>query len=165
MQASPPPPEEGPDEPATPPGIRRYYLAPFRAKAETDYYAKTQERVARRGRRHETLVNSFAVWLANRGIETGRNAAIDLGIAEPPAIVEAKIVEHWASAIRQAVGQLYEYRFFQLVDPRSALVFLGSKPVPAVWRKYLECDREIGVAWPSRDGFHLTPRARKALGL
>jgi hypothetical protein len=64
-----------------------------------------------------------------------------------------------------AVGQLYEYRFFQVADPRAALLFLSDKPVPQNWVDYLERDRQIGAAWPSGNDFVLTDLAHTAIGL
>jgi hypothetical protein len=117
----------------------------------------------KRGRTHETLVNDFSSWLIGKGFEVGRNAATDLGIVEPPVIFEAKIVANWPRAIREAVGQLYVYRYFKVVDPDAALIFLASKPVPANWTAYLERDRKIGVAWRTAKSFELSRLARRSL--
>ncbi len=160
-----PPPEEGPPGLASSSGVRAGFLKPFKPKADTQYLARIQARTHKRGRTHETLVNDFASWLVKQGISVGRNAAIDLGVEDPPVIIEAKAVLSWARSIREAVGQLYEYRFFQVVPPDSKLVFLASGPVPIEWRDYLERDREIGVAWRDVEGFSLTSKARESLGL
>jgi hypothetical protein len=37
--------------------------------------------------------------------------------------------------------------------------------VPASWVRYLEKDRSIGVMWPSKGGYNLSPLARAALKL
>ena len=121
--------------------------------------------VVLRGRRHETLVNSFTDYLTSKGLSAGRNQAIDIGLENPSVIVEAKLIRSWAGAIREAVGQLYEYRYFQVASPTSRLIFLASAPVPDKWIRYLEDDRGIAVAWNSPNGFVLTKRAREALGL
>lgn len=111
------------------------FLEPFRPKADTSYMAFIGERAERRNRTHETLVNAFVAWLSAQDFEPGRNRAIDVGLSNPPVIVEAKVIvsEHWALAIRQAIGQLYEYRFFQVVPPDARLIFLSSRPVPDRW--------------------------------
>jgi hypothetical protein len=139
------------------------FLAPFRPKADTEYLATLEGGVRRRGRRHETLVNSFAEWLTTHGLEVGRNAAIDLGTVDPPVIIEAKMVGRWEDAIRVAVGQLYEYRFFRVANPNSSLIFLASEEVPREWVNYLEQDRQIGSAWPEGGTFRLSPLAGAAL--
>jgi hypothetical protein len=119
--------------------------------------------VRRHGRDHETLVNDFARWLTDLGWEVGCNAAIDIGIEEPPIIIEAKNVGTWSISIRQAVGQLYEYRYFKVADPAANLIFLASKPVPDHWLRFLEQDRQIGVAWRSGGTFQLSSRAARLL--
>src|SRR5205814_393065 len=129
----------------------------------TDYLARVQGGIRRRGRRHETLVNDFATWLGARGFTVGRNAAVDLGLANPPVVIEAKVVVTWPEAIRAAVGQLYEYRYFSVADPHSALLFLASSAVPATWLRYLEEDRAIGAAWRDGDWFALSPLAMQTL--
>jgi hypothetical protein len=143
------------------------YLQPFRPKADDSYVTRITGSPQSHGRNHETLVNDFARWLRQLGHEhVGRNRVIDLGLLNPPVIIEAKIVgKSWASAIRAAVGQLYEYRFFQIVDPDAALIFLASKPVPEPWLEYLERDREIGAAWRDHEGFKLSRRASVALSV
>lgn len=94
-----------------------------------------------------------------------RNAAVDLGLEEPPVIIEGKTNAGWAPPVRQAVSQLYEYRYFKIASPDSALVFLAEKGVPESWVRYLEKDRAIGVMWPLSGGYHLSRLARAALRL
>ncbi len=109
-------------------------------------------------------MNSFAAWLAHSGYEVGRNAAVDLGLTDPPVVIEAKVVTTWPTTIRAAVGQLYEYRYSKVADPRSELLMLASEPVPAPWVRYLENDRSIGVVWKAADGtFVLSRLAKRAL--
>jgi hypothetical protein len=44
---------------------------------------------------------------------------IDLGLNHSSVITEAKVVraESWAHAVREAIVQLYEYWYFQVVSP------------------------------------------------
>lgn len=163
--AAEPDPEDGPAVGVQEPSGKLSFLSPFKAKADTEYNAIVQGGVQRRGRTHETLVNDFAAWLGHRGFEVGRNAAIDLGLSQPPVIIEAKVVSQWPHAIREAVGQLYEYRYCKVIDPTSALVFLASKPVPEWWIRYLEKDRSIGVAARSGTSFSLSALARTIFDL
>ena len=108
------------------------FLSPFKQRADADYVSNFIGGPFRRGRSHETLVNDFAKWLGDRGCEAASNAAIDLGLVDPPVIIEAKVIqaERWAAAIREAIGQLYEYRYFQVVPAESELVFLASSEIP-----------------------------------
>lgn len=164
--AEPPAAEEGAPVTADAPSpARTRFLAPFRPKADTEYLARLQGGIRRRGRKHESLVNGFAVWLETRGYDVGRNAAVDLGLTTPPVVIEAKIVSRWPDAIRAAVGQLYEYRYFRVADPESRLLLLASDPVPNEWLQYLERDRQIGAAWPDGKTFMLSSLAKRALAL
>ena len=106
-----------------------------------------------RSKSHETLVNSCAEWLAAHGYKPGCNSAVDLGLELPPVVFEAKVIgPSWASSIRAAVGQLYEYRYFQVTDPRSGLIFLTDQAVPDHWITYLERETEASerCGWPDR---------------
>lgn len=158
-------PEQGGDEAPVPGTAPISFLSPFKPKADTDYKTRISGGVFRRGRTHETLVNDFALFLTKKGLEVGRNAAIDLGLEAPPVVIEAKIVGRWPSAVREAVGQLYEYRFFSVARPDAGLVFLASEQVPEEWQRYLEHDRGIGVAWRTPGGFQLSSVAERIFGL
>ena len=141
------------------------YLKPFRPKADTAYRAITTAADTVRSRSHETLVNEASLWLGARGFEVGRNAAIDLGIVEPPVILEAKTVGlSWPLAVRAGVAQLYEYRYFGVGDPVSRLILLVDDEPPEKWLKYLEKDRRIGVMWRVSGGFELSGLAKKIVG-
>jgi hypothetical protein len=164
-EAADAPAEEGESVAVEESGITRAYLQPFRPKADTEYQARVGAQVQKRGRTHETLVNDFSDWLTAQGLTPGRNRAIDIGIAVPSVIIEAKIVKSWPQATRQPVGQLYECKYFQVVPPDSKLVFLASKEVPHEWRDYLERDRDISVAWREGTGFALSKSCRDAFGL
>jgi hypothetical protein len=144
------------------------FLRPFKPRADSDYITHVSGGAFRRGRTHETLVNDFAEWLATKGLLAASNAAIDLGLEHPSVTIEAKVIRpgRWAAAIREAIGQLYEYRYFQVVAPQSGLLFLASADIPRRWLDYLDKDRQVGVAWRSSSGgFLLTERARGMLGI
>ncbi|MEU4602479.1 hypothetical protein AB0F43_05825 [Kribbella sp. NPDC023972] len=143
------------------------FLAPFRPKADTTYEAFVTAGRQRRHRDHETLVNACALWLQSSGHTSARNAAVDLGLLDGTVIIEAKIIGGaWPGAIRAALGQLYEYRYFQVARPDAALIFLCDQPVPTEWVAYLEDDRGVGCMWPAPpSGFALTSLARRALRL
>ncbi|WP_167051351.1 hypothetical protein [Salinibacterium sp. ZJ77] len=151
--------------PARASGFTGGYLQPFAAKSEGKYLAHVPERHEHRSRSHETLVNEFSAWLTSLGYETARNRAIDLAIRDPSVVIEAKWVDgNWAGHIRAAVGQLYEYRYFQLVSNDSRLVALFNEEPDRVWVDYLEKDRAMGVAWmDGLGGFELSRLAKAAI--
>jgi hypothetical protein len=142
----------------------RGFLLPFRAKADTKYVVELQGGRRIRSRTHERLVNRCAGWLSRNDLHPARNAAVDLGLEQPPVVIEAKVIgASWAKSIREAVGQLYEYRYFKVADPASRLIFLADKRVPASWVRYLERDRDIGVISMRGNRVELSPLARRAL--
>ncbi|MEU4809406.1 hypothetical protein AB0H20_09390 [Nocardia fluminea] len=145
---------------------RRGFLQPFRPKADTEYVSNILGGSSTRSRSHETLVNNFAKWLEKHGRVPLRNAAVDLATIDPSTVIEAKTVNgRPADAIRAAVGQLYEYRYFQVVDDDAGLIFLADAKIPPCWCSYLENDREIGVAWQAGNRFFLTDLAREFLDI
>ncbi len=155
-------------EPAIPGGkaSRMQFLEPFRPKSDAKYIAQVAPRTEQRSRAHETLVNAFANWLSAKGFEPARNQAVDLGLSKPSVIFEAKTIgARWAGAIRAAVGQLYEYRYFSVVSSSAGLVFLAPKVIPNEWLSYLEDDRKIGCVWFDGVTFKLSPLAKRFLGL
>jgi hypothetical protein len=154
--------------PASSEPLRRVggFLQPFKPKRDTRYVTTLERSVQTKDRRHETLVNDCAEWLRARGFEVGRNAAVDLGVSDPPVIIEAKTVgTRWALPIREAVSQLYEYRYFEVVEPDSALVLLVEREPPTEWIDYLENDRGIGAMWPNGGSYLGSPIAAAALHL
>ena len=76
----------------------------------------------------------------------------------------AKFRARLASSIREAVGQPFEYKFFEVAKPQAGLNSLASKPIPQEWHDYLERDRGIGLAWRSEDRFHLSDAAKRTFG-
>jgi hypothetical protein len=143
---------------------RMQFLSPFKRRADSDYQVKVLGGRRTRTRQHESLVNTCASWLTRENYEPACNAAVDLGLEDPPVIIEAEIIRgSWATAVREAVGQLYEYRYFKVADPQSGLIFLVNEPVPAAWLAYLERDRQIGAIWQTHGGFMLSPLANRIL--
>ena len=163
--STPPAPSDGRPITGDEEGPRTIFLQPFQPKADSDYVAKVAGGPQVRGRAHESLVNEFAAWLIAHGHNPGRNVAVDLGLTMPLVIIEAKVVLDWPSAIRQAVGQLYEYRHFRVADPAARLVFLASERPPKPWIDYLEGDRDIAVCWRTRSTFEMTALCDDYLGL
>jgi hypothetical protein len=142
----------------------RGFLLPFRPKGDTNYIVDLQGGRRIRSRTHERLVNRCAGWLSRNKLHPARNAAVDLGLEQPPVVIEAKVIgESWAKPIREAVGQLYEYRYFKVTDPSSQLIFLADKRVPPTWVRYLERDRGIGVISMLHNRVELSKLARRAL--
>lgn len=145
---------------------RAQRLNPFKAKSDSDYAQDVPGGTRRRSRPHEGLVNGFSEWLQALGYDVVYNKWVDLAVREPPVFFEAKSVRKspkLPSAIREAVGQLYEYRYFLAEAPQTGLVLVLDTEVPGKWVSYLDEDREIGLAWRAEKGFALSPLAASLL--
>ncbi|GGR22313.1 MrcB family domain-containing protein [Streptomyces roseolus] len=146
-------------------------LAEFRPKDSGEYTAEIRARQQVKQRTHEKLVDDFGRHVVGRGFTpiTLRQHPKDLVLRQQePAegqvdewLVEAKIVRHGnpTVAVREALGQLFEYRHFLYPkQPAPFLLGLFSEEI-GVYSSYLE---EHGVAsvWQSADGWDGSARAR-----
>jgi len=123
--------------------------AEFRPKDEADYTAVISAAVQRRTRTHERLVRLAGEWLKGRGALVTNTHPKDLEILSPVrVIVEVRAVGRRDPlfAAREAVGQLYEYRYF--IGPRHALlaILLDVEPPPALIN-YMEDHLQVAVLW------------------
>jgi hypothetical protein len=125
----------------------------YRPKSEADYEAVVRAQVQRRTRRHERLVREVGEWLRAAGGTVTTPHPIDLFLDGPvPVLFEAEVVAPRGklAAVREAVGQLHEYRWF--VGPRDGLacVLLDEEPGPAI-ADYVEKYLDLLLAWWSGD--------------
>jgi hypothetical protein len=137
----------------------------FRPKSEADYTAIISATVQRRTRTHERLVRIAGEWLRAHGAAIANLHPKDLEIISPVSvIVEAKVVRQRDPlfAAREAVGQLYEYRYF--IGPLSAAlaVLLDVEP-PAALMSYLEDHLKVAVLWLVDTRLHGGPLAQRLL--
>ncbi|UCM88801.1 DUF3578 domain-containing protein [Streptomyces marincola] len=129
----------------------------FRPKNDADYVAHVPARTQRKTRRHETLVAEFGGYVKPRGFL--RNTQVhpkDLVLRRGDAewLVEAKVVKagNPTRAVREAVGQLFEYRhFFADRDRPPRLLALFTEDVRA-YVDYLET-LGIGSVWKTPEGW------------
>lgn len=136
-------------------------LAGFRPKDSSDYVAEIRARQQVKKRNHEKLIKDFGGHIRERGYDpfTELQHPKDLILRRRGAdretseewLVEAKAVRNGnpTNAVREAVGQLYEYRhFLYLKRPAPFLIGLFSEEIGA-YAPYLE---EQGIASIWRDG-------------
>lgn len=121
----------------------------FKPKSDADYTAFIAAAVQHRTRAHEKLVRVAGEWLLANGFVISNAHPKDLEILSPVSVIfEAKIVRHRDAlfAVREAVGQLHEYRYF--VGPRNAqlAVLLDEAPSETLVR-YLEEHLQVAVLW------------------
>src|SRR5262249_55965151 len=103
----------------------------FKPKSEEDYVAIIKASVQRRSRSHERLVRLAGEFFTSRGAEVITPHPLDLVMTKPLSVIfEPKPVSTFGPlfAIRQAVGQLFEYRRF--IGPHEArlCILLDTKP-------------------------------------
>ncbi|MFE5615850.1 MrcB family domain-containing protein [Streptomyces sp. NPDC056524] len=136
-------------------------LAGFQPKDSSDYVAEIKARQQVKKRNHEKLIKDFGDYIRERGYDpfTEQQHPRDLVLRRQGAdrekseewLVEAKAVRNGnpTNAVREAVGQLYEYRhFLYLKRPAPFLIGLFSEEI-GVYAPYLE---EQGIASIWRDG-------------
>jgi hypothetical protein len=125
--------------------------ATFKPKSEEDYLAVIRSSVQRRSRRHERLVCVAGENLRALGAEVSTPHPIDLLMTKPTQVIfEAKPVGRFGAllAVRQAIGQLFEYRRF--IGPRQArLCILLDEEPPKELVDYVEGDLGLLIAWVS----------------
>jgi hypothetical protein len=121
----------------------------LKLKNEEDYVVRISAGVERRSRKHERLVRMAAEYLSKHcnGLVTPH--PIDLRIIQPKnVIIEAKLTHdnNAVFAVREAVGQLYEYRYF--LGPKDALlcILLDANPGPALV-EYVENHLALAICW------------------
>ena len=130
--------------------------ADFSPKDDSDYIASIRGGAQRRSRKHEWLVREAGEWLHERGATISNPHPRDLLISAPSSVlVEAKIVGDRGAvfAIRDAVGQLLEYRHF--LGPQGAeLCILLDEDPGASLEKYVEAELGFLILWHGADGLN-----------
>ncbi len=140
-------------------------LSAFEQKSDAEYISTIQSGVRYCTRKHETLVNECAHWLECKGYQPLRSLFVDLAVMKKTTvIIEAKLIkkENPSNAVREAIGQLHEYRYFN--HQYAGMIMLTSKKLSPEWVRYLENDQKIGVIWPAKQGeFELSNLAARLL--
>ncbi|MCX2185723.1 DUF3578 domain-containing protein [Streptomyces sp. SKN60] len=147
-------------------------LANFRPKDSSAYVAQIKARQQVKQRSHEELIRDFGLYVSERGYEpiTLLQHPKDLVLRSHRAteaggeewLVEAKVVRNGnpTQAVREAVGQLYEYRhFLYLGCPTPFLIGLFSEAIGA-YAPYLE-EQGIASIWRDGSGWDGSPKARE----
>ncbi|MET9722976.1 MrcB family domain-containing protein [Streptomyces zaomyceticus] len=147
-------------------------LAHFRPKDSSAYVAQIRARQQVKQRSHEKLIEDFGHHVAEHGYDpiTDLQHPKDLVLRSHGAaaessdewLVEAKVVRNAnpTQAVREAVGQLYEYRHF-LYQKRHEpfLIGLFSEEIGA-YATYLE-EQGIASVWRDGSGWGGSPKARQ----
>jgi MrcB-like, N-terminal domain len=124
----------------------------FKPKSAADYTAQVGGGRFTRTRRHEALIRDYGRWARARGFrastaEHPKDLVLRQVNREREWLIEGKVVRRGnaAHAVREAVGQLLEYRRFLYVDKRKPppeLVALFTEPVGDAFVAMLD---ELGI--------------------
>jgi hypothetical protein len=137
----------------------------FHPKDDSDYIANIPSKTLRKKRRHETLVREFGEYIKARGFSPNtadhpKDIVLTSGPIPGEWLVEAKVIKSGnpTKAVREAVGQLLEYRHF-LCDGSSLpyMLALFTESI-GVYSSYLE-SLNIGAVWKTPDGWSGSPSA------
>ncbi|MFI9205838.1 MrcB family domain-containing protein [Streptomyces sp. NPDC053048] len=139
-------------------------LAAFRPKDSSAYIAHIREQTIVKTRAHEDLINRFAEYIAQRGFTPFTDHPKDLELEKDGQwwLVEAKAIKlhNPTSAVREAVGQLFEYSHFLFEESdggKPHLLALFTEDIKA-YAPYLE---GLGIAsvWMTPGGWEGSPSA------
>ena len=138
----------------------------FNWKSAADYLAVLRGGIQRRTRGHEALVRFAGETLQAAGATVATPHPIDLLVTEPlEVIIEAKAVgsRHCGFAIRDAIGQLHEYRHF--IGPRAArlCVLLDEQPSEDLVR-YVEAELGMMILWRTESALTAGENTQDVLG-
>lgn len=127
---------------------------PYTPKSADNYVVALHGGTQVKERRHESAVGLLAEYLRVRGAVIGTPHPIDLLVREPILVmVEVKKVgdRHPGHAIREAVGQLLEYRYF--IGPREAqmCIFIDAPPRDPILIDYVEKELSMLLLWLSEE--------------
>ncbi|MFI1255029.1 MrcB family domain-containing protein [Streptomyces netropsis] len=132
----------------------------FRPKNASDYLAHIPERTITKKRTHESLVKAFGPYALERGFVpiTEKVHPRDLVLRQNGVewLVEAKTIKRGnpTTAVREAVGQLLEYRYFWYElqgQAKPHLLALFTEDIH-VYAEYLE-QHGIAAVWRTLDGW------------
>lgn len=134
----------------------------FRPKDSADYVALIRAHRQVRERRHEALIRDFVEYISERGYEPlsvgkhPRDLVLRRSGVDGEWLVEAKVVKECnpKNPVREAIGQLYEYRHFLYVEaslPEPHLVALFTEDIYA-FSGYLEA-HGIASVWRTPQGW------------
>lgn len=143
----------------------------FKPKDSSDYRVFLKGREISKTRQHERLINEFVEHVRNLGFRPATVGASPRDLVmyrdEGEWLVEAKQVVQGnpRDSVRQAIGQLLEYRFCLYGSQESPhMVALFSEDIGNLFRDLLETI-EIGAIWRTADGSWSGSARAKSWGL
>ncbi len=136
----------------------------FRPKSDADYVAIIRGGEQRRSRKHEFLVRRAGEILRAKGATVSTPHPIDLLVTSPVEVLfEVKVVRDTQPlfAIRDALGQLLQYRFFIRAECPNLCVLLDENP-GSILVHFLE-SLDFSIAWIAGEEIRGGPQTLKRL--
>ena len=132
-------------------------LVGFKPKSSEEYRAKLVGRILVKSRNHELLVKNFGEACLEKGFNVVTPHPVDLvlRIMSKMILVEAKVVYkgNATSAVRGAIGQLFDYRYHLYPSPESPhLLALFSESIGEDFVEFL-ASLSIGTIWWTHSGW------------
>jgi hypothetical protein len=131
----------------------------LRLKDDSPYYAEVHASVQRRSRNHERLIRDAVDWLSALGAVVKTPHPIDLFVASPiKVILEGELGANRGprAAIREALGQLHDYRYFYGQNDSALCILLDVDPGASLV-EYVETYLDLFIIWRSDHGFESGP--------
>ncbi|MEU8580652.1 MrcB family domain-containing protein [Streptomyces abikoensis] len=139
-------------------------LEGFQPKGSSDYITHIAEKTIVKSRSHEALIEQFGHYVEGRGFVpiTKKQHPKDLILRRDGVewLVEAKTIKRHnpTTAVREAVGQLFEYSHFWYEQaPKPHLLALFSEDIKG-YMSYLE-ELKIASVWRTPEGWTGSPLA------
>lgn len=142
----------------------------FKPKSDADYRARITATEQTRSRSHEGLVARLGEWAQVRGFDPNTNVhPRDLVLHRDDAedcLVEVKVFPPGRPkvALRECIGQLFEYRHFYHQDDKPDLVAALSEHPGAAFLDLFDT-LNVAVVWPDGSDAWTGTRRAKDLGL
>jgi hypothetical protein len=140
-------------------------LRDFAPKDDSDYVAYLAGRALVKSRRHQTLVREYGQYAGSLRFSVATNVHprdLTLLRGHDEWLVEAKVVYRGnaTNAVRDAIGQLLQYRFF--LYPLGSPVRLVGLFTEPVGKAYLDLLASIGIAavWKASGGWQADASAQ-----
>lgn len=133
-------------------------LLHFAPKSDSEYVQRITGHVAKRSRRHVTLVQRYGDFLKRGGFDAGANVhPRDIVVRSDGEewLVEAKVVRQGnvSHAVREAIGQLATYAFLLYdLDKQPLRMALFSEAIGDVYVRLL-AHQGIASVWPTEHGW------------
>ena len=137
----------------------------FKPKNEADYVALISERAQVKTRHHERLVRIAGHYFERATAVVSNPHPIDLLMTAPHVVIfEAKAVgsRDPSFAVREAIGQLLEYRHYVGPSGAALCILLDKEPASHVVR-FVEDAIGMGIAWLSGDSLLCGPKTASSL--